>query len=63
VKNNEVCSLARKGQNRIIQSGQNQGEKKEKEKVKKVEKHRLRVFVGPSQVNFSSDLIHGLHRS
>jgi hypothetical protein len=34
VKNNEVCSLARKGQNRIIQSGQNQGEKKGKGKGK-----------------------------
>jgi hypothetical protein len=30
-----VCSLARKGQNRIIQSGQNQGEKKGKGKGKK----------------------------
>lgn len=62
-KTMKCARLPGKAKTELFKAVKIKGKKKEKEKVKKVEKHRLRVFVGPSQVNFSSDLIHGLHRS
>jgi hypothetical protein len=51
----KCARLPGKAKTELFKAVKIKGKKKEKEKVKKVEKHMLRVFVGPSQVNSSSD--------